>query len=142
MLRRKPGRKPMSEINVVPYIDVMLVLLVIFMVTAPLLTQGVKVELPRAASEPIEAKEEPLIVSVKADGSLHINLGADTDQALTLGEIRTKVAAVLRRNPDTPVLVWGDVKVPYGSVVTLMSELQGAGAPSVGLVTDAPPLEN
>jgi biopolymer transport protein TolR len=142
MLRRKPGRKPMSEINVVPYIDVMLVLLVIFMVTAPLLTQGVKVELPRAASEPIEAKEEPLIVSVKADGSLHINLGADTDQALTLSEIRTKVAAVLRRNPDTPVLVWGDVKVPYGSVVTLMSELQGAGAPSVGLVTDAPPLEN
>ena len=142
MLRRKPGRKPMSEINVVPYIDVMLVLLVIFMVTAPLLTQGVKVELPRAASEPIEAKEEPLIVSVKADGSLHINLGADTDQALTLSEIRTKVAAVLRRNPDTPVLVWGDVKVPYGSVVTLMSELQGAGAPSVGLVTDVPPLEN
>ncbi len=142
MIRRKPGRKPMSEINVVPYIDVMLVLLVIFMVTAPLLTQGVQVELPKAASKPIEAKDEPLIVSVKADGSLHINLGADTDQPLTLADIRTKVAAVLRRNPDTPVLVWGDVKVPYGSVVTLMSELEGAGAPSVGLVTDAPPLEN
>ncbi len=141
MLRRKPGRKPMSEINVVPYIDVMLVLLVIFMVTAPLLTQGVQVELPKAASKPIEAKDEPLIVSVRADGSLHINLGADTDKALTLADIGTKVAAVLRRNPDTPVLVWGDVKVPYGSVVTLMSELQGAGAPSVGLVTDAPPLE-
>jgi biopolymer transport protein TolR len=142
MLRRKPGRKPMSEINVVPYIDVMLVLLVIFMVTAPLLTQGVQVELPRAASKPIEAKDEPLIVSVKADGSLHINLGADTDQSLTLADIRTKVAAVLRRNPDTPVLVWGDVKVPYGSVVTLMSELEVAGAPSVGLVTDTPPLDN
>ena len=142
MLRPKPSRKPMSEINVVPYIDVMLVLLVIFMVTAPLLTQGVQVDLPKAASKPIEAKDEPLIVSVKADGSFHINLGEGTEQALTLADIRTKVAAVLRRNPDTPVLVWGDVRVPYGSVVTLMSELQGAGAPSVGLVTDTPPLEN
>ena len=79
-------------------------------------------------------------LSVKADGSFYINLGKDTDKALSLGDIRTKVAAVIRRNPDTPVLVWGDVKVPYGKVVTLMSELQAAGAPSVGLVTENPPV--
>jgi biopolymer transport protein TolR len=132
----------MAEINVVPYIDVMLVLLVIFMVTAPLLTQGVQVELPKAASQPIDKiKEEPLIVSVKADGSLYLNLGEKPEQALELAAIRTKVAAILRRNADTPIMVWGDAKVPYGAVVTLMSELQGAGAPSVGLVTDAPPLD-
>ncbi len=142
MLRRKSGRKPMSEINVVPYIDVMLVLLVIFMVTAPLLTQGVQVDLPKAASKPIDqAKDEPLIVSVKADGSFYLNLGEKPGDAVKLADIRTKVAAVIRRNPDTQVLVWGDVKVPYGAVVTLMSELQSAGAPSVGLVTDAPPFD-
>jgi biopolymer transport protein TolR len=130
----------MSEINVVPYIDVMLVLLVIFMVTAPLLTQGVQVDLPKTPAKPIsEVKEEPLIVSIKADGSFYVNLGQQPDQSLTLDDIRTKVAAVIRRNPETPVLVWGDVSVPYGVVVTLMSELQSAGAASVGLVTENPP---
>ncbi len=137
---RKSGRRPMSEINVVPYIDVMLVLLVIFMVTAPLLTQGVQVELPKTPSKPIsQTKEEPLIVSIKPDGSFYINLGQNPDSALSLEDIRTKVAAVIRRNPETPVLVWGDVNVPYGTVVTLMSNLQAAGAPSVGLVTETPP---
>jgi biopolymer transport protein TolR len=130
----------MSEINVVPYIDVMLVLLVIFMVTAPLLTQGVQVDLPKTPAKPIsEVKEEPLIVSIKADGSFYVNLGQQPDQSLTLDDIRTKVAVVIRRNPETPVLVWGDVSVPYGVVVTLMSELQSAGAASVGLVTENPP---
>lgn len=141
MLKKGSARRPMSEINVVPYIDVMLVLLVIFMVTAPLLTQGVQVDLPKTPAKPIsQSKDEPLIVSVKADGSFYINLGKDTDKALPLSDIRTKVAAVIRRNPDTPVLVWGDVEVPYGKVVTLMSELQSAGAPSVGLVTENPPV--
>lgn len=140
-MRKGTGRRPMSEINVVPYIDVMLVLLVIFMVTAPLLTQGVQVDLPKTPSKPIsQSKDEPLIVSVKADGSFYINLGEETDKALPLADIRTKVAAVIRRNPETPVLVWGDVKVPYGKVVDLMSELQAAGAPSVGLVTENPPV--
>ena len=130
----------MSEINVVPYIDVMLVLLVIFMVTAPLLTQGVQVDLPKTPAKPIsEVKDEPLIVSIKADGSFYVNLGQQPDQSLTLDDIRTKVAAVIRRNPETPVLVWGDVNVRYGIVVTLMSELQSAGAASVGLVTENPP---
>lgn len=142
-MRKAPSRRPMSEINVVPYIDVMLVLLVIFMVTAPLLTQGVHVDLPKTPSEPFtDAKEEPLIVSVKADGGYYLNLGENPKQAVPLKDIGTKVAAVIRRNPDTPVLVWGDVKVPYGTVVTLMSELQAAGAEGVGLVTESPAPEN
>lgn len=138
-MTRRVGRKRMAEINVVPYIDVMLVLLVIFMVTAPLLTQGVKVSLPEASSKPISQKNEPLIVSVKADGSYYINLGKDKDTPLALADIKRKTSAVLRRKPKTPVLVWGDKKVPYGTVVTLMTELQAAGAASVGLVTEAPP---
>ena len=138
-MSRKNGRRPMSEINVVPYIDVMLVLLVIFMVTAPLLTQGVQVELPKIAAQPIsEADDEPLIVSLKADGSLYLNLGDATENALSAEQVRDKVAAVMRARPQTPVLVWGDVSVPYGDVVALMSELQAAGATGVGLVTESP----
>ncbi|MGH1471491.1 MAG: protein TolR [Cellvibrionaceae bacterium] len=134
---RKGKRKPMAEINVVPYIDVMLVLLVVFMVTAPLLMQGVKVELPQAPSSPIdEKKDEPLIVSVKVDGSYYLKMGADPEASKPLDEIKKMVGAVLRRAPDTPVLVWGDTNVPYGRVVALMSELQNAGAGSVGLVTE------
>jgi biopolymer transport protein TolR len=129
----------MAEINVVPYIDVMLVLLVIFMVTAPLLMQGVKVELPEAASDPVEHQDpEPLIVSIRANGDLSLNLGQDPEQVLSLATIRERVAVVMRRNPDKPVMVWGDRNVPYGEVVVLMSALQEAGAPHVGLVTDPP----
>jgi biopolymer transport protein TolR len=134
-------RKPMAEINVVPYIDVMLVLLVVFMVTAPLLMQGVKVDLPQAPSTPMENKdEEPLIVSVKPDGTYYLNLGQDQQRAKPLKEISETVSKVLRQKPTTPVLVWGDTNVPYGVVVALMTELQSAGAPSVGLVTDPPRL--
>lgn len=132
-------RKPMAEINVVPYIDVMLVLLVVFMVTAPLLMQGVKVELPQAPSAPIDNKEdEPLIVSVKTDGTYYLNLGQDQQRAKPLKEITETVSKILRQKPSTPVLVWGDTAVPYGVVVALMTELQTAGAASVGLVTDPP----
>jgi len=138
-MANKKKRKPMAEINVVPYIDVMLVLLIIFMVTAPLLMQGVKVELPQAASAPMDNKEEePLIVSVKADGSYYINLGKEQKAAKPLAEIAESVAKVLRQKPQTPILVWGDTNVEYGLVVNLMSELQNAGAPTVGLVTDPP----
>lgn len=133
-------RKSMAEINVVPYIDVMLVLLVVFMVTAPLLMQGVKVELPQSPSDPVDNSDlEPMIVSVKADGSYYLNVGGDEKAARPLPEITSTVAKVLRQKPSTPVLVWGDRNVPYGVVVSLMSELQGAGAPSVGLVTEPPP---
>jgi biopolymer transport protein TolR len=129
----------MSEINVVPYIDVMLVLLIIFMVTAPMLMQGVKVELPEANADPVENQDsEPLIVSIDSKGQLFLNLGGQEDQVLTLATIKQRVSAVIRRSPEKPVLVWGDRAVPYGNVVTLMAALQEAGAPSVGLVTETP----
>ena len=132
-------RRLVAEINVVPYIDVMLVLLIVFMVTAPLLMQGVKVELPQAPSAPLENKDqEPLIVSIKADGSYYLDLGNGKNIQETLPSIIEKVTKVLRQQPKTPVLVWGDARVNYGDVVTLMSELQNAGAPSVGLVTEPP----
>ena len=128
----------MSEINVVPYIDVMLVLLIIFMITAPMLQQGVEVELPDAPSDPIDQQDEPLIISVKADGSYYLNLGGTPEQAQALDAIKDKVGKILTQKPKTPVLVWGDEKVPYGTVVVLMAKLQEAGAKSVGMVTENP----
>ena len=136
----KKKRRLVAEINVVPYIDVMLVLLIVFMVTAPLLMQGVKVELPSAPSAPLDKNsKDPLIVSIKSDGSFYIDLGKNKKE--TLESILVKVKKVLSQQPKTPVLVWGDKKVNYGSVVELMSSLQNAGAPSVGLVTE-PPIRN
>ena len=127
----------MAEINVVPYIDVMLVLLIVFMVTAPLMMQGVKVDLPQAPSEPMKNKDdEPVIVSIKKDGSYYIKLGSKAESAKPLNIITTQVSKILRANPKAPILVWGDHKVEYGVVVALMTELQNAGAPSVGLVTE------
>jgi biopolymer transport protein TolR len=131
--------RPMAEINVVPYIDVMLVLLIIFMVTAPMLMQGVKVDLPEANADPVDNQDsEPLIVSLKSSGELFLNLGSGEDQSLSLATIKQRVAVIMRRNPNKPVLVWGDRAVAYGEVVTLMTALQEAGAPSVGLVTESP----
>lgn len=131
-------RKLVADINVVPYIDVMLVLLIVFMITAPLLMQGVKVELPQAPANPLEEKDkEPLIVSVKADGSYYLDLGHGKHVQETLAVIEEKVAKVLAQQPQTPVLVWGDKNVGYGVVVELMTALQSAGAPNVGLVTEA-----
>ena len=138
MKNRKPKRKLVAEINVVPYIDVTLVLLVVFMITAPLLIQGVKVELPSADSAPLDTKNnEPLIVSIKADGSYWVDVkGTNESQALAM--IKERVTKILRQKPKTPILVWGDGAVDYAVVVNLMSELQLAGAPSVGLVTEPP----
>jgi len=128
-----------AEINGVPYIDVMLVLLMIFMVTAPMLMQGVKVDLPDAAAEPVENQDsEPLIVSINARGEFFLNLGRDDQQALELATVQQRVSAVLRRDPEKPVLVWGDAAVPYGRVVEVMTALQASGADSVGLVTEEP----
>ncbi len=131
-------RKLMGEINVVPYIDVMLVLLVIFMVTAPLLTQGVEVELPKAGAEPIDDVPDhvPLVVSVDREGNLYVNVGEDEDEPATAKEIVARVGAVLRNRPDTPILVKADRLVPYGNVVGAMVLLQQGGADSVGFVTD------
>jgi biopolymer transport protein TolR len=142
MASKKPARRKrrfVAEINVVPYIDVMLVLLIVFMITAPLLMQGVKVDLPKAPSSPLDDKaKDPLIVSIKADGSYYVDLGNGKNLQEPLLDIVTKVGKVLAQKPDTPVLVWGDTRVEYGVVVNLMAQLQGAGAASVGLVTEAP----
>lgn len=136
--RNNVKKKPMAEINVVPYIDVMLVLLIIFMVTAPLLLQGVQVDLPQANSAPTPNQEEPLVISVDADNNYYINIGEDDKTVKPLEQIADQVGKVLRVKPQTPVLVWGDKDVPYGTVVSLMSRLQNAGAQSVGLVTEPP----
>jgi biopolymer transport protein TolR len=132
-------RKPMSEINVVPYIDVMLVLLVIFMVTAPLMTQGIKVELPEAASGPIKVDEnEPmLIVSIKADESYYMNVGEE-NEPVELSLISDRAAKIISANPDIKVLVEGDKRLNYGVVINLMNTLQLAGAKNVGLITEPP----
>lgn len=138
-MSRNKKHRPVAEINVVPYIDVMLVLLIIFMVTAPMLMQGVKVELPEASSDPVENQDsEPLIVSIKSNGELFLNLGSEEDLSVSLATIKQRVSVVLRRSPEKPVLIWGDKSVAYGDVVTLMATLQAAGAPSVGLVTETP----
>lgn len=133
---RRTRRKPMSEINVVPYIDVMLVLLVIFMITAPMLTQGVDVELPSANSTPIEdPQSEVLVASINASGEYFIDFGGKQD-SLLLPELQDKVRKVIAQNPKLPVLVRGDRKVAYGDVIELMVALQAAGVPNVGLVTE------
>ena len=131
-------RKLMGEINVVPYIDVMLVLLVIFMVTAPLLTQGIEVELPKAGAEPIPdaANEIPLVLSVDRDGNLYLDVGDDEDKPVGAKEVVAQVRNVLTANPDIAVLVKADRSVEYGYVVGAMVLLQQGGADTVGFVTD------
>ena len=137
----------MSEINVVPYIDVMLVLLVIFMATAPLLTQGVLVELPKAPSEPVaEAADDPLVISIREDGAIFVNLGMaegeDEGTRVTIYSLEDQSAKVLRARPDIPVYVKADHRLDYGLVVRVMSVLQKAGATGVGLITDPLDLES
>jgi biopolymer transport protein TolR len=135
-------RRLMGEINVVPYIDVMLVLLIIFMITAPLLTEGIKVELPKTNAKgmtPEMLKDvKPIILSIDATGRLFLNYNEPQDEALDAGEVEAQTAAVLRRAPDTAVLVRGDYRVAYGEVVSAMTLLQRAGATKVGFVTQPP----
>jgi biopolymer transport protein TolR len=132
-------RRPISDINVVPYIDVMLVLLVIFMITAPLLTQGVKVDLPQAPAEALDTSErEPLVVTIDADGRFYINIGESEEEAVDPNTLVARARAMLRHQPGLPVLVRGDRAVAYGDVVFVMGLLQKAGAPSVGLMTESP----
>lgn len=132
-------RRKVAEINVVPYIDVMLVLLIIFMVTAPLITQGVKVDLPQAEAKPLDKDSKPpLVASVDAQGRYYITLGANDKEPLSAEEVATLVKAHLLINPDTPVVVNGDGAVSYNAVIQLMVLLQTvAGVPSVGLMTDS-----
>ena len=130
-------RRPVSEINVVPYIDVMLVLLIIFMVTAPLISQGVKVDLPKASANPIEQEDNPpIIASVDVKGRYFLNVGDDQESPISQDELGAIVMAQLTKEPNTPVVVKGDGQVAYNEVIQLMVLLQQAGVPSVGLMTD------
>ena len=136
-VRRK--RRQMAEINVVPYIDVMLVLLVIFMITAPLLRTGVDIDLPEAAAETIsdsDQSEEPLILTVDKEGFWYLNDGEQADEKMEPAEVQAFATAALLHNPDRQVLVAGDTAVDYGAVMEAMVALQLAGAPKVGLMSD------
>ena len=134
---RRQKRKLIAEINVVPYIDVTLVLLIVFMASVPLVMQGVDVDLPKAPAQKIDPTQlEPLIVSVNQEGEYFVNIGGDPEQSINGDQLAETVQKILKATPETPIMVWGDKRANYGSVVTVMALLQGAGAPSVGLVTE------
>ena len=138
---RRRTRRQIAEINVVPYIDVMLVLLVIFMITAPLLQTGVEIDLPDAAAAPIVDDgqgQEPLVLSVDSDGQWFLNVGDDPESPLDQLEIQKLAAAVLRLDPTRRVLVAGDSAVNYGQIMQAMVTLQLAGAPEIGLMSEPP----
>lgn len=144
MENRRRRRKQMAEINVVPLIDVMLVLLIVFMITAPLITQGVKVDLPQADAEPVENSDElTLVVSINDEGNYFISLGAeDNPEAVPLESIREDVSKILAQNPAVPVFLEADASINYGLVMSLMSTLASAGADNVRLITQPPSAEN
>jgi biopolymer transport protein TolR len=135
---KKAGRRrPMAEINVVPYIDVTLVLLIIFMVTTPMLQSGVEVDLPRAQAAMIDQKEDtpPLVISIQKSGNYFIKIGTEDDEPIEKEQIFPRVEAVLKNKPETQVLINADKDVDYGTVVVAMNALKSAGVPSVGLQT-------
>lgn len=139
MIRRtRKKRKLNAEINVVPYIDVTMVLLIIFMVTAPMLTQGVDVQLPKTSAAPVDSRDdEPMIVTVDKQGAYYINIGGkDETKPVSGEEVATRVQKVLSVNPHKLLLVRGDKHVDYDAVMQLMALLKDAGASSVGLVTE------
>ena len=137
MVRKK--RKPMSEINVVPYIDVMLVLLIVFMVTAPMLNQGIEVDLPQANNEPLNLNEnlETLIVSITASGEYFLSIGATGEdrESLNLDTIGLRVSQIVNANPSIQVLVEGDTLADWGSMITLITTLSDAGVTSPSFIT-------
>jgi biopolymer transport protein TolR len=133
------GRRLMGEINVVPYIDVMLVLLIIFMITAPLMTQGVKVELPKAGAQPLDHQNDnPLVLSVDREGRLFLNRGSQQERSQALDEdvVVSRTHQEISGNADLQVLVKADTAVPYGRVVQAMVMLQHAGVKKIGFITD------
>lgn len=141
--KKKARILPIADINVVPYIDVMLVLLVIFMITAPMLTQGVTVDLPQAMTETIKSSDrEPIIVSVNKNGEYFLNINSNPTEVISTKNLMVRVAAELtlakETKTDLPVLVKGDKGVAYGKVVQVMSLLKQSGASQVGLLTDTP----
>ncbi|MCK0538200.1 protein TolR [Alcanivorax quisquiliarum] len=138
MVKVRAPRKLVADINVVPYIDVMLVLLVVFMITAPMMTQGLQVELPKTSSQPITTDDEPVVLTVKRDGGYFINVGESQQSSASLDTVRGHVERIRRNAPQTQFLVEGDADVAYGRVIELMSALQGAGVERLGLVTEPP----
>ena len=130
-------RRSLSEINVVPYIDVMLVLLIIFMVTAPLLQQGVDVDLPTAPANPLDVDSpDPIVISVDADGLMYLNISSTPDASLGAEALVEQIRDALGNDPKRPVMVRGDANGPYQNVVATLVLLQQADVGSVGLVTD------
>lgn len=136
--RRRSKRKLSSDINVVPFIDVMLVLLVIFMITAPMMNQGVNVELPKASATPVDESKPPLVISVDSEGRYFLSQNGQ-DRSLSPDQLSDEVHAALAQAPGTPVMVRGDTNVAYGQVVKLMANLQRAGVPNVGLISQPSP---
>ena len=133
---RRRKRKLKADINVVPYIDVMLVLLIIFMVTAPLLNLGVDIELPQSDARPLEQRQDPVIVSVDRDGNLFLTVGGADQESVTADEMAAKVGAFVRQNPDVAVYVAGDADAPYQVVYEVLTALQTrAGVPRAGLMS-------
>lgn len=135
------AKKPLkSDMNVVPYIDVMLVLLVIFMVTAPMITAGLTVDLPKAVTDSLSSsKEPPAIVTIEANGNLSVRFGNSKEHTVTQDELHEELTQAMAKNPNLLVLVNGDEKVPYGKVVELMATLQSSKTFTVGLMTEQPP---
>ena len=135
--RTRKRRKLKAEINVVPYIDVMLVLLIIFMVTAPLLNLGVDVELPQADAKPIQQDKEPVIVGVHQDGRLSLQLQGAAPEEIDEAALLAKLSAFVRQNPNVPVLLAGDGSIPYETVMQKMALMQQAGVAKVGLMAQS-----
>lgn len=133
--RTRRKRKLKAEINVVPYIDVMLVLLIIFMVTAPLLNLGVDIELPQANAAPMEQQKDPVIVEVTRDGRYYLTIQGQNAQEIGEEALKERIAAFVRQNPKTPVLIAGDTRVDYGTIYAGMTLLQQAGVARVGLMS-------
>ena len=139
--RNRKRRKLKAEINVVPYIDVMLVLLIIFMVTAPLMNLGVDIELPKSNATAIQNDKEPVVVSVDKDGAYFLTIGGTAREAVDEEALVNKVSAFVRQNPQVPVMIGGDERVEYGRIYAAMVLLQQAGAPKVGLMSQPTPPE-
>ena len=130
-------RRLVSEINVVPYIDVMLVLLIIFMVTAPLLKQGVEVDLPTAPANPLDVKSpEPIVISVDRNGSMYLSIASTPESIIGTEALVEQVQIALAKQPERPVMVRGDANGPYQNVIRTLVLLQKANVESVGLVTE------
>ena len=140
MYNKKSKRRSIAEINIVPYVDVMLVLLIIFMVTAPIMTHGVKVELPQANAKPFDSNDDtPVVVTVNRLGELYLNIAEDPSMPIKPAILQAEVVATLNSNPKRAVLIRGDKNVSYNTVLEAMVVLQHAGVPSIGLETDGTP---